>query len=353
MPLSRRIRKLVPVMRRLKLDALLINDETSIRYLAEYPAHDAWLLVTPHEVFYITDGRYIEEVKEGLRGITPVRFTRSFFEEVAQLCHSTRVRRLGVDERHMTVEQYKRLKRSCHKSISLLEANGCVDGLRAVKEPGELLLMREALRLDLKAYRSIKPWLRPGVTEFDILHRLEAFIRKEGVAFAFDPIIASGPNSAYPHARVTARKLSRKEPVLIDLGMDYKGYKSDLTRMFFLDTMPASYRKVLAIVRDAQHEAFKVIRSGVLAKDVDAAVRGYLRKHELAEYFTHSLGHGVGMDVHEAPRLAVHSDAVLKENMVCTVEPGVYFPGKYGIRLEEMVLVTGKGCEVLSSTMGV
>jgi len=191
------------------------------------------------------------------------------------------------------------------------------------------------------------------VTEVDILHRLEAFIRKEGITFAFDPIIASGPNSAYPHARVTGRKLCRKEPVLIDLGMDYKGYKSDLTRMFFLDTMPTSYRDVLSVVHDAQQEAFKVIRPGVLGKDVDAAVRNYLKKHGLAERFTHSLGHGVGMEVHEAPRLSLSSDAILEENMVCTVEPGVYFPGKYGVRLEEMVLVTKKGCEVMSRITGV
>jgi Xaa-Pro aminopeptidase len=119
--------------------------------------------------------------------------------------------------------------------------------------------------------------------------------------------------------------------------------------MFFLDTMPASYRDVLSVVRDAQHEAFKMIRPGVLGKGVDAAVRNYLKKYDLAERFTHSLGHGVGMEVHEAPRLSITSDAVLQENMVCTVEPGVYFPGKYGIRLEEMVLVTKKGCEVLAN----
>jgi Xaa-Pro aminopeptidase len=353
MPLSRRLRKLLAAMHRLDLDALLINHDIDIHYLTEYPAHDAWLLVTPSEVFYITDGRYIEEVKKGLRGITAIQYNRSIFEEVVTCCRKARVRRMGIDERRLTVDQHKRLKGLCHKSVSIVEANTCVDQLRVIKEPGELLLMREALRLDLKAYRYIKPWIKPGVSELDILHRLEGFIRKEGVAFAFDPIIASGPNSAYPHARVTGRKLCRKEPVLIDLGMDYKGYKSDLTRMFFLDTMPASYKNDLSIVHDAQHEAFKVIKPGVLAKEVDAVVRNYLKKHGLAERFTHSLGHGVGMEVHEAPRLSVSSDAVLQENMVCTVEPGVYFPGKYGIRLEEMVLVTKKGCEILSSTMGV
>ena len=348
MTLPRRILKLVEAIRLLDLDAILISHETDIRYLTEYPTHDAWLLVTPQAAFYITDGRYIEEVKKGIRGVTSLQFKGSVFDEIVGCAAKAGMRRLGIDERYMTVDEHKRLLKACRKNMSLLGANGCVDKLRAVKEPGELKLMREALRLNLKAYRSIKSWLKPGVAEIDILHRLEAFIRKEGVTFAFDPIIASGPNSAYPHARVTARKLCRKEPVLIDLGMNYKGYNSDLTRMFFLDTMPASYKKVLSIVGDAQQEAFKVIRPGIAAKDVDAVVRNYLKRYGLADRFSHSLGHGVGLDVHEAPRLSVTSDAVLQENMVCTVEPGVYFPGKYGVRLEEMVLVTKKGCEVLS-----
>ena len=220
MAMPGRMDKIVAAIRGLALDALLVQYETDIRYLSAYPAHDAWLLVTPRETFYLTDGRYIEEVSKGLRGITPVQFSRSIFEELVVCCRKTGVRRLGVDERHLTVDQFKRLKAFCHKKIMLVPANGCVDALRAIKEPGELKLMREALRLNLKAYRCIKSYLRPGVSEFDILKGLEAFIRKEGVAFAFDPIIASGPNSAYPHARVTGRKLCRKEPVLIDLGMD-------------------------------------------------------------------------------------------------------------------------------------
>ncbi|MBF0330625.1 MAG: aminopeptidase P family protein [Candidatus Omnitrophica bacterium] len=348
MPLPPRIQELVAGFSKHGVDAVLVNHETDIRYLTQYPAKDAWLLVTPRQAFYITDARYIEEVRKEIAGVVPVKFEKSIFVETVALAYKAGVKCLGVDERHLTVYQYNRLKSFYNDAISMAPVDGLVSSVRMVKDKGELALMREAIALNLKAYSAIKTWVRPGVKEQDILLKLEAFIARNGVKFSFDPIIASGPNSAYPHAKVTERKLRANEPVLIDLGIDVKGYKSDLTRMFFLGRMPTSFGDVLSIVRDAQHEAFKVIRPGILAKDVDELVRNYLRKYGLAERFTHSLGHGVGLDIHEAPKISVNSEVVLAENMVFTVEPGVYFPGKYGIRLEEMVLVTKKGCEVLS-----
>lgn len=348
MALPLRLQALVAGFSRYEVDAVLITDETDIRYLTQYPAHDAWLLVTPRQAFYITDARYIDEVKNEIVGVVPIKFEKSIFVETVALAYKAGIKCLGVDERHLTVYQHKRLKSFYNKEISMVPVDDLVSSLRMVKDKKEIALIREAIAINLTAYEAIQPSLKPGIREQDILDQLEVFIRKHGVKFSFDPIIASGPNSAYPHARVTDRKLRLNEPVLIDLGMDVKGYKSDLTRMFFLGRMPTSFRDALSIVQDAQREAFKVIRPGILAKDVDELVRNYLGKHELASRFTHSLGHGVGLDIHEAPTIAYSSDVVLTENMVFTVEPGVYFPGKYGIRLEEMVLVTKQGCEVLS-----
>ncbi len=348
MALPARLQALVHGFAKYEVDAVLVNNATDIRYLTQYPAHDAWLLVTPRQAFYITDARYIDEVKKQLVGVVPVKFEKSIFVETVALAYKADVRCLGVDERHLTVYEHKRLKSFYNDEISMVPVDGLVSSVRMVKDKSEIALIREAIALNLQAYKGIKPFIKPGVRERDILVKLETFIAKHGVRFAFDPIIASGPNSAFPHARVTDRELRSNEPVLIDLGIDVKGYKSDLTRMFFLGRMPTSFRDVLSIVRDAQHEAFKVIRPGILAKDVDELVRNYFRKHGLSERFTHSLGHGVGLDIHEAPKLSVNSEVVLAQNMIFTVEPGVYFYGKYGIRLEEMVLVTEKGCEVLS-----
>ncbi|MFH0754920.1 MAG: Xaa-Pro peptidase family protein [Candidatus Omnitrophota bacterium] len=351
MSLPVRLQALIAGFSRHEVDAVLITNETDIRYLTQYPAHDAWLLVTPRQAFYITDSRYIDEVKKEIAGVVPVKFEKSIFVETVALAYKAGIKCLGVEERHLTVYEHKRLKSFYNKEISMVPVDDLVSSLRMIKDKKEISLMREAIGINLSAYQAIEPLIKPGVSEQDVLGHLEIFIRERGVKFSFDPIIASGPNSAYPHARVTSRKFRSNEPVLVDLGIDVKGYKSDLTRMFFLGRMPTSFADVLSVLQDAQHEAFKMICPGVLSKDVDEVVRKYLGKHELASRFTHSLGHGVGLDIHEEPKLSRASEVVLQENMVFTVEPGVYFPGKYGMRLEEMVLVTKKGCEVLSRNM--
>ena len=157
----------------------------------------------------------------------------------------------------------------------------------------------------------------------------------------------SGSNGALPHARPTNRKIRNNEPVLVDTGIDWNGYKSDLTRMFFLGRMPTLVTEMNARVKEAQILAMTKIQAGAKASEVDQVARGFLAQHKLDQYFGHSLGHGVGLDIHEEPRLSQKSTAVLKAGMVVTVEPAVYLPGKFGIRLEEMVLVTDTGCEVL------
>ncbi|MEI8011723.1 MAG: Xaa-Pro peptidase family protein [Candidatus Omnitrophota bacterium] len=330
------------------VDALLVTADSDLHYLTRYPARDAWLLITSARAYYITDARYISEVSHVIRGVAVVRFEKSLADEVMRILHKAGAKRLGVNERHLTVSQYNKLKVLSAGKVVLKAADGCVTALRVIKDSEELALIRQAIELDLAAYRYIEKFIQPGVTENALLKKLEGFVRRHSAGFAFDPIIASGPNSAFPHARVTDRQLCHNDTVLIDLGMDIKGYKSDLTRMFFLGKMQPSYKRILAVLKESQGEALRFIKPGVLAKDVDARVRSFLKGHGLAEYFNHSLGHGVGLDIHELPRLSVKSDMVLEENMVCTVEPGVYFPGKYGIRLEEMVLITKNGCEVLS-----
>ena len=343
-----RMQKLVGGFPLAGIDALLVTQGSDLHYLAQYPVRDAWLLITACEVFYITDARYVSEVANAVKGVTVVRFEKSLADETMRILHQAGARSLGVNERHLTVHQNKQLEALAAGTITMKAADGCVTSLRAIKEPCELGLMRQAIALNLAAYKYIQRFIKVGVTEKELLGKLEIFIHRHSACFSFDPIIASGPNSAFPHARVTDRKLHPNEPVLIDLGMDIKGYKSDLTRMFFLGNMPVSYRQVLSVVMGAQLEAIKAIKPGVPANDVDAKARSFLKTHGLADHFSHSLGHGVGLDIHEQPRLSVKSEMILQENMVCTVEPGVYFPGKYGIRFEEMVLITKNGCEVLS-----
>ena len=347
---EKRLAKLRPFLPKLGVDAFFVSNPVNIRYLTGHLAEDAWLLVTPLKTFYITDFRYIALVTKVFKnkGIDIVQFDNSLFESAIKLAEGVGVKRMGFEENHLSYYQYGRLKSFAGSKIKLKGLSGAVEALRVIKEPQEILAIREAIRVNLKGYEFIRPFIRPGVTERDILHKLQDFTREQGVGFAFPPIIASGPNAAYPHAKVTERKLRKAEPLLLDFGVEKNGYKSDLTRMFFLGKMSNSFEKNLLLIRGAQEAAFQKMKPGIQAKEVDAAARGFLEKNRLAKFFGHSLGHGVGLDTHEMPRLSTKSGEELLENMVVTVEPGVYFPGRYGVRLEEMVLITRNGCEVLS-----
>ncbi|MEI6438184.1 MAG: Xaa-Pro peptidase family protein [Candidatus Omnitrophota bacterium] len=327
-----------------------MSNPVNIRYLTGHVAEDAWLLVTAKKAYYITDFRYFELVSKVFKNkpVDIVLFKTSLFETAVDLAVGAGAKVLCFEENHLTYYQFGRLKSLSGSKIKLKGLSGAVEALRVVKDAGELAAIRESIKVNLKGFDFIKRYVRPGVTERDLLFKLEDFTRAHGVGFSFPPIIASGPNAAYPHAKVTERKLRAGEPVLIDFGVLKNGYKSDLTRMFFLGKMSNHFEKNLSHIRGAQEAAFQKIRPGARSSDVDAAARNYLQSHKLAEFFGHSLGHGVGLDTHEMPRLSTKSGDELLENMVITIEPGVYFPGRYGVRLEEMVLITKNGCEVLS-----
>jgi Xaa-Pro aminopeptidase len=207
---------------------------------------------------------------------------------------------------------------------------------------------RDCLKVHFKAIDFMKKVVKPGLTERQAILKLESFVKSKGAEFSFVPIIASGPNSCYPHARATDRVIRNNEGVLLDFGIDLNGYKSDLTRNFFLGRITPRVKQVFDAVTLAQREAISLIKPGISCATVDLQARKVLRKFGLAKYFGHSLGHGVGLDIHETPRLSSHSTGILETGMIVTVEPGVYIPNQFGIRIEDMVLVTNEGCEVLS-----
>ncbi|MBI3601640.1 MAG: M24 family metallopeptidase [Candidatus Omnitrophica bacterium] len=348
--MNHRLRRLVAEFpRHRSINALLITQDVNIKYLTSFPAQESWLLVTPKKVFYITDFRYIQEAREGLKGIASVKqHTRCLAETLFEVAQNHKIKRLGFDERHTSVACFKKLKSFCPRRTKLIAANGLVESLREIKEEGEVNAIRQCLKVHFRALEFLKKVVKPGLSERQILGHLEGFIKKNQVRFSFDPIIASGPNSAHPHAKVSDRILRTNEPLLIDIGIDLEGYKSDLTRNFFLGRMSPRYTKALGATTLAQQEAIKLIKPGIAVAEVDAHARKVLRRFGLAKYFGHSLGHGVGLEIHENPRLSVQSQSILEPGMVVTVEPGVYIPGQFGIRVEDMVLVTQEGCEALS-----
>jgi len=334
----------------IQVDAYLITNDVDVSYLTQFTAAESWLLVLPKKSYYLTDSRYFTEARTGLKGVTVCQYPKSLAETLFVLLAKHRVHSLGFDSRHLSLAQFQKLRHKCPKGIKLKACDGLVDELRQVKEPEEVAAIRDCIKVNLAAYQYLARYIRPGVTERDLLQQLERFILKKGVKFSFAPIIASGPNAALPHARGTERRLAPNDVLLIDMGIDINGYKSDLTRIFFLGKIAPLLEKRYRILREAQEAAIAAIRPGVKAAEVDLAARNYLKKQGLDTYFGHALGHGVGLEVHEAPRISRTSAVVLKEGMVFTVEPGIYFPGKYGFRIEDMVVVTRGGCEILSRT---
>ena len=346
-----RLKSLRSLFSNYSIDGLLITSDPNIRYLTKFPVSESWLLVTATRAFYITDFRYVLEAKQGLPSNVHVeRYAKSFYEKVNELTLKYKIKNLGFDSRHVSLAQYHLLKKNLSK-VHLIEADNLVETLREAKDEGEIKLIREALKIHKEALRRVRAAIRPGVTERDVFLKLDDYVKSKGVGYSFSPIIASGPNSAFPHARVTDRKIKNNEPVLIDMGIDVKGYKSDLTRMVFLGRIAHLVSRVNSLVYEAQQKAIKLIKPGVCIAEVDTAARDFLKKMGYGEYFGHALGHGVGLEIHEAPRLSGTNKGILRPGMVITVEPAVYLPNKFGIRLEEMVLVTRKGCEVLSGNI--
>jgi Xaa-Pro aminopeptidase len=348
---TNRIRQLRSVFARDHIDCLLVQNDINITYLTGFPSSESWLLVSPRRTFYITDFRYVLEAQKGLKGIAVKQYTRSIFELFYQIIKEQKCKRIGIDECHITHAQYQLLSKNCPKGVKLIKANGLVEQFREVKDVDEIKKIKKALQIHKQALQYLKKVIKPKISERDIFLKLERFVKVRGAGFSFDPIVASGTNSCYPHAKISNRKVRNNEPVLIDIGIDVEGYKSDLTRMFFLGKISELVKRVNEHVSCAQRIAIDHIQPGVLVSEVDLAARNYLTKNGLGKYFGHALGHGVGLEIHEDPRLAQNNSTILKPGMIITVEPAVYIPEKFGIRIEDMVLVTKKGCIILSDNI--
>lgn len=343
-----RILQFVNQFGKLNIDAFLVTDDINITYLTQFPSSESWLLILPQKTFYITDFRYYDEAKKKLKGIFVRRYRKSLVSECLSILQEFRVKRVGFNDAHLSCRVYKKIHQESFLGVKFVTGGDILEQMRAVKEPQEIQKIQESIKLNLIVFNYIGRVLKPGLTEKDLFYKVEGFVRSRRAEFSFDPIIASGPNSCFPHAKITTRRICRNEPVLVDLGVQIDGYKSDLTRMFFLGKITPHLREVFKIVKDAQHSAIEKIKPGVPAGQIDLEARKYLQKHKLAKYFGHSLGHGVGLEIHEHPKINKQNQMTLKESMIFTVEPAVYIPNQFGVRIEDMVLVTGSGAKVLS-----
>jgi len=336
---------------RLDVDSLLVSHLPNIQYLCGFSGSAGLLLVEESRATLFTDSRYTFQARQEVSGARVQIATHGLLRALGDVLHSRRRRQtLAYSPGHTTVAQKQALEASAHSKVRWVNDDNAVEKLRSVKDAAEIAVMREAAILISEIFVQSLRGIRAGVSELDLAAEIEYGIKKRGGSGpSFETIVASGPRSAWAHARPTPRAMGKSELVVLDQGAILKNYCSDMTRTVFIGRAPARIRRMYQAVLDAQEAAKQAIRPGVKAGDVDRAARRVLERYGLARYFTHSTGHGLGMEVHEMPRLGKGEETVLQEGMVVTVEPGVYLEGLGGIRIEDDVVVTAHGAVDLTT----
>lgn len=348
-PYSTRVHKLRQEMAERDLDGYLVWNRMDQYWLTGFTGEDGGVLLSPNQIVLLTDGRFDEAADIEAPYARKVLRKRRTPDATAKEVKRCRVKRLGYDPDILSVSEFAALRKLC-RPTQLVAAGGIFGPLRAIKDAGEVRRIRAAIKVAEKAFNNMRRWLKPGVTERQTAARLVYEMQTLGAqGETFPSIVAFGAGSSLPHAVPGDRKLKRNEVLLFDWGAHVNWYGSDLTRVLCLGRLPQRLRKVYDVVREAHDAAIEAVRAGMTAHQLDSVARKVIRKAGYDRLFNHALGHGMGLVAHEMPRVGKGTEIVLEPGMVITIEPGVYLPGVGGIRLEDDVLVTKTGCEILTS----
>lgn len=351
MNFAAREKKLLEAMARARVDALLVTHLPNVRYLCGFTGSAAVLIVTPARSVLLTDGRYAQQAREEVKDARVAISKGPALKVAANWLQKAKLQTIGIEAEHMTISLHSALLRDMGKGIRVREMRGLVEQLRMVKDRAEVECIRRAVVLGDGLLEDGLNALKPGVAETHVAAAIEFAARKRGAdGMSFDTIVAAGPRSALPHGRATQAAIPRKGFVVMDFGVILAGYCSDMTRTVHVGRASSQARQLYDTVREAQEAGIDAVRSGVSAGAVDNAARKVLIRAGYGRYFTHSTGHGVGLEIHEPPRVGRGSSDPLEAGMVITIEPGAYIPGEGGVRIEDIVVVTENGCEILTST---
>lgn len=330
-----------------KLDSILFFSRENIRYLCGFTGSSGMLLYRNGENIFFTDSRYLEQAKHEVRN-AKVKLANRGAIDVCNFLSSDGIKMLGIEASSVSYQNFIYFQRNLRRT-KIYPLTDELDELRAVKNKDEIKAIKKALKIAEASLKEVIKILRDDVSESEIAIEIEYLMKLKGSEeLPFNTIVLFGKNSSLPHGRPGKRKLKKGDFILIDFGARYNGYCSDETVTFVYKKASKEQERVYTAVNDARKYAIELIRDGVKTADVDKAVRGVLDKHGLSKFFGHGLGHGVGLAIHESPRLAGDSKTVLKKGMVVTVEPGVYIPGWGGVRLEDMVVVEEKGAKIIT-----
>lgn len=346
-----RLQKVQAILADRQLDSLLISRPENRLYLTGFTGSSGVVLITREKAFLITDFRYVEQAGEQAPAFEVVKAETTATAALAELCQQLSLDRIGFESDFVTVDAFRSMKKSL-EGRDLLPASGLVESLRIIKDESEIALMRKAAAIADEAWGQLLSAIKPGAVERDLAVELEFKMRRLGAEGpSFNTIVASGVRSALPHGVASDKVIQKGDLVTFDFGAQYQGYCSDTTRTVMVGEPSPKQRKIYEIVLEAQVRGVRACRPGMTGQELDEVCRSYIREKGYADAFGHGTGHGVGLAIHEEPRVSIRgSDTILKPGMVVTIEPGIYLPGWGGVRIEDSVLVTESGCERLTQS---
>ena len=346
-----RIIKLREKMSAKSIDAAFLISDHNRNYLSGFTGSESYSLITMSKAFFVTDSRLIEQAKQQIVGYEYVEYSKNktLAEFVSELIKENDIKRLGFEENIVSFKDYNNYKEKF--KCEFVPLDGIVEELRVIKDDDEINIMKKAANIADMAFDHMVKYIEPGMTEAEIGLELEMFMRKNGAsALSFPSIVASGYRSSLPHGEATDKKVSEGEFLTLDYGCVYQGYCSDMTRTLVIGEPSEKMLEIYNVVLEAQKIALKSYKPGIPALEVDKIARDYISAKGYGDFFGHSLGHGVGREIHEAPIIGYGNTSILKTGMVVTDEPGIYLPGFGGVRIEDILVITDGGCEILSKS---
>ncbi|MED3985404.1 aminopeptidase P family protein [Peribacillus simplex] len=334
-------------MEKVGIDGFLITSTYNRRFMTNFTGSAGVVLISQKEAKFITDFRYVEQAGKQAPDYEIVQHKGTIIEEVGKQAEAMNISKLGFEQEHLTYATYKAYEMAIDGQ--LLPVSGVIENLRLIKTSSEIKILKEAAAIADAAFTHILDFLRPGISELDVSNELEFFMRKQGAtSSSFDIIVASGIRSALPHGVATDKIIEKGDFVTLDFGAYYNGYVSDITRTLAVGKPSEDLINIYDIVLEAQLRGMAGIKPGMTGREADALTRNLIEEKGYGQYFGHSTGHGIGLEVHEGPALSLRSDIILEPGMAVTVEPGIYLPGVGGVRIEDDTIVTIEGNEALT-----
>ncbi|MCH5584159.1 aminopeptidase P family protein [Shimazuella sp. AN120528] len=348
--MNQRVVRLQDVMRQKGIEALLLTNRRNCYYISNFTGSSGVILLTKDDAYLLTDFRYLSQVKEQSPDFTVVEHLgNQMYPKVAETCKSLGVSSLHFEPEYLSYAEYQELSTALGQ-IALEPLGSVMEQIRGQKEDKELSCIQKAIHIAEDSFRQLLTELRPGMTEKQVALRLEWLMRERGASgVSFDMIVASGIRSALPHGVASDKSIEKGDLVTFDFGCYYQGYVSDITRTIAIGHCSNEQRVIYEIVLAANEKAIEGIVPGIQARDADAIARDFIEQAGYADCFGHGTGHGIGLDIHEFPRLGMTSEDILLPGMVVTVEPGIYLKDRFGVRIEDDILITPEGNKVLTS----